>query len=119
MWLNAFSPKGGISETISPQTIMMGMRFDFKKHCQLPFGTYVQAHEEPLPSNTQQARMVGAICLGPTGNLQGSYKFLNLQMGKQIICHKWTPLPMPQEVIDHVNALGKADGQPDLLTFFD
>ena len=26
---------------------------------------------------------------------------------------------MPQEVINCVNALGKADGQPDLLTFFD
>jgi hypothetical protein len=26
---------------------------------------------------------------------------------------------MPQEVIDHVNQLGKADAQPELLTFYD
>ena len=26
---------------------------------------------------------------------------------------------MPQEVIDQINELGKADGQPDLLTFYD
>jgi hypothetical protein len=27
--------------------------------------------------------------------------------------------PMPQEVIDRVNELGKANGQPELLTFYD
>ena len=28
-------------------------------------------------------------------------------------------LPMPQEVIDRVNKLGEAEGQPSLLTFYD
>ena len=54
MWLNAFPPKGGISTSVSPQTIMTCMHFDYKKHCQLPFSTYVQAHEEPTLSNMQQ-----------------------------------------------------------------
>ena len=36
-----------------------------------------------------------------------------------ILCHIFTPLPMSQEVIDHVNRLGALDKQPELLTFFD
>ena len=119
LWINAFPPKGGVSTTLSPRNIMTGIQFDYNKHCQLPFGSYVQAHEEPNPTNTQAARTVGAICLGPTGNIQGSYKFLNLRTGKRITRRRWTPLPMPQEVIDRVNQLGKADAQPELLTFYD
>ena len=37
-----------------------------------------------------------------------------------MILHRdFTPLPMPQEVIDCVNRLGALDKQPELLTFFD
>ena len=46
-------------------------------------------------------------------------KFLNLQTSKMILHHEFTPLPMPQEVIDHVNRLRALDKQPELLTFFD
>jgi hypothetical protein len=37
--------------------------FDYNKHCQLQFGSYVPSHESLAPTNT--ARTVGAICLGP------------------------------------------------------
>ena len=119
MWINAFPPKGGVSENISPRGIMTGIQFDYGKHCRLPFGSYVQAHEEPNPTNTQAARTVGAICLGPTGNMQGSYKFMNLRTGRHITRRNWTGLPMPKEVIDRVDQLGRSEGQPELLTFFD
>jgi hypothetical protein len=119
LWINAFPPKGGVSNDISPRNIMTGIQFDYNKHCQLPFGAYVQAHQEPSPTNTQAARTVGAICLGPTGNIQGSYKFLNLRTARLITRRRWTTLPMPQEVIDRVNQLGKAEGQPELLNFYD
>ena len=76
-------PKGGVS-TISPRTLITGVKFDYTKHCKLPFGAYAQVHEEPLPSNSQVARTVGANCLGPTGNQQGGYKFFNLRTGKRI-----------------------------------
>ncbi len=117
LWINAFPPKGNVSQHLSPHNILTGIQFDYKKHCQLPFGSYVQAHQEPSPSNTQAACTVGAICLGPTGNIQGAYKFLNLRTGKRITHRCWTALPMPQEVIDRVNQLGKADAKPELLTF--
>ena len=119
LWLNVFPPKGGVSDTISPRLILTGIPFDYNKHCKYVFGTYGQVHEEPTPSNTQVGCTVGAICLGPKGNLQGSYKFMNLRTGKKITRWKFTPLPMPQEVIDRVNELGKAEKQPQLLVFYD
>jgi hypothetical protein len=118
LWINAVPPKGSVSSTLSPQNIMTGIQFDYQKHCGLQFGSYLLAHQEPSPTNTQAAQTVGAICLGPTGNIHGSYKFLNLRTGKHITHRRWTQLPMPQEVIDRVNQLGKADRQPELLTFY-
>ena len=72
---------------------------------------------EPKPSNSQASRTVGAICLGPTGNQQGGYKFYNLRTGKRITRRKWKALPMPHDVIAHVNNIGQSQGQPSLLTF--
>jgi hypothetical protein len=119
LWINAFPPKGGVSFTLSPRNIMTGVAFDYNKHFQLPFGSYVQVHKDNNPTSSMAARTLGAICLGPTGNIQGSYKFLNLRTGKRITRRRWNSLPMPQQVIDRVNELGKADGLPELLTFYD
>jgi hypothetical protein len=102
--INTFPPKDGISSNLSPHNLMTGITFNYNKYCQLQFGSYVQAHEETDPSPSMQAHTVGAICLGPTGNIQGSYKFLNLGSGKRITRRKWTPLPMSQEVMDRVIA---------------
>jgi hypothetical protein len=82
---------------------MTGITFDYNKHCQLQFGSYVQNHEE-LATNTMAARTVGAICLGPLLS-RVSYKFLNLRTGKRLTRRRWTSLPMPK-VIDRVNQLG-------------
>jgi hypothetical protein len=114
LWINAFPPKGGVSSTLSPRQIMTGVQFDFNKHCTVPFGAYVQASTNMNTTNTPAARTVGAICLGPTGNQQGSFKFMTLRTEKKFSPHKWKVLPMPQEVIDRVNAMGKSDGKPEL-----
>jgi hypothetical protein len=52
LWLNDFPPSSGISQTYSPRTIMTGTTLDYKTHCRLPFGAYVETHEENKPSNT-------------------------------------------------------------------
>ena len=113
-----FPAKGGISNVI-PRTLMTGIKLDCSKHCRLPFRSYVQVHDEPSPKNSPTARTVGAITLGPAGNLQGGYKFLNLWSGKKITRQNWTHWPMPSEVIERVNKIGFAQGQPKLLTFQD
>ena len=60
---------------------------------------------------------MGAICLGPTGNQQGGHWILSLTSGVRIICHRWTSLPAPREVIHQVNSMGKHQGMPSTLTF--
>jgi hypothetical protein len=115
--LNHFPPKGGISDSISPKTIMTGETLDYKKHLNLQLGAYYQVHEDDTPRNSQAARSQGAICLAPSGNLQGGYRFLNLTTGKRITRRTWDIVPMPQTVIDRVNLLGK--DQPELFIFTD
>jgi hypothetical protein len=46
----------------------------------------------------------GAIALGPVGNVQGGYRFLNLTTWKPIDRKAWTALPMPEYAVEMVNA---------------
>jgi hypothetical protein len=51
--LNHFPAKGGISENISPKTIMTGETLHYKKHLSLQIGEYCQVHEEDTPRNSR------------------------------------------------------------------
>ena len=46
LWINAFLPKGGISASIRPCTLLKGVKFDYNCHFKLAFGAYAQVHEE-------------------------------------------------------------------------
>jgi hypothetical protein len=83
--LNFFPTKGGVSDTLSPKTIISGETLYFKKHLSLQIGQYCQGLEEDTPRNRQVARTKGAISLGPSGNLQGGFKFMALNSGKKIL----------------------------------
>jgi hypothetical protein len=111
-----FPTKGGISDTLSPMTIMSGETLDYKKHLSLQVGQYCQVHEEDTPRNSQSPRTKGAILLGPSGNLQGGYKFLALNTGKKITLRSWDVIPMPDRVIAHVNALGIDESKQLIFT---
>jgi hypothetical protein len=115
--LNFFPTKGGISDTLSPKTIMSGETLDYKKHLRLQIGQYCQVHEEDTPRNSQIPRTKGAISLGSSGNLQGGFKFMALTSGKKIIRRSWDTIPMPDTVIARVNELGS--DQPEQLIFTD
>jgi hypothetical protein len=92
--LNFFPTKGGVSDTLSPKTIMSGETLDFKKHLSLNIGQYCQVHEEDTPRNSQVARTKGAISLGPSGNLQGGFKFMALNCGNKIVRRSWDVIPI-------------------------
>ena len=53
LWINAFPPKGGVSASISPRTLLTGVKYDYNCHCKLVFGAYAQVHKEDLPTNIQ------------------------------------------------------------------
>ena len=62
---------------------------------------------------------VDAICLGPTGNSQGTYKFMNIATGLRIYRRKWTEVPAPDWVIKRVNDMGKKNKMDRKLIFKD
>jgi hypothetical protein len=115
--LNFFPNKGGVSDTLSPKTIIAGETLDFKKHMSLQIGHYCQVHKEEIPGNSQITLTKGAISLGPSGNIQGGFKFMALNSSKKIVRHSWNVIPMPDIVIARVNAL--CSDQPHHMTFTD
>jgi hypothetical protein len=96
--LNFFPTKGGVYDTLSPNTIVSVETLDYKKHLSLQLGQYYQ--EEDNPHNSQIARTNGVISLGPSGNIQGGFKFMALNSGKKIVRRSWDVIPMPDLVID-------------------
>jgi hypothetical protein len=64
-WLNMFPLQDGISKTHSLRSIIVGLNIDYRHHCQLEFGNYVQMHEEHTSS--MATRTNGAIALRPAG----------------------------------------------------
>ena len=81
MFLNAFPPKSVLSNIYSPCTIITGKSLDWKKICKLHFGAYAQVHEDRNVTNALEERTQVAICLGPTGNLQGTYNSFSPRSG--------------------------------------
>ncbi|MGC9213443.1 MAG: hypothetical protein ACP5F2_08285 [Athalassotoga sp.] len=59
--LNLFPAKGGVSSYLSPHVILGGRNIDYNKHCQVPFGAYVQAVQENNPKNTNAPPTIDAI----------------------------------------------------------
>ena len=116
-WLNLFPPKDGLSKTLSPRGLVTGFVVTYKRHCQLPFGTYVQTHEQH--DNSMQPRTAGAIALRPSGNAQGGHRFLCLSTGRVVTRQHWTVLPMPDLVIAQVHRLARRAKMPAGLTFVD
>ena len=116
-WLNMFPQKGGISQTMSPRTLLTGLTMNYNRHCRLEFGEYVQTHEEH--DNLLNPRTIGALALRPTGNVQGGYFFFSLTTGKVINRMRWTTIPMPKEVVDRVKRMACQEHTGTTLLFED
>ena len=75
---------------------------DFKKHCKLDSGEYVEVHDEPSPTNGMRSRTRSCITLVPTGNLQDTYKFMDINTGAKLKKLSWTCITMPCAVIGKI-----------------
>ena len=117
MWMNSFSVKLGISEKWSPREIVSRHKLDAKMHCKVPFEAYCEIHVYPYITNMMEPRTKWGICLGPTGNMQGSYKFLSLSTGKKVTRRKFTEMPMTDSVIKMIDSLGKKKRCKNGLSF--
>ena len=79
----------------------------FNKHCRGDFCEYIQAHKDPDVTNDTKERTYDALYLGPTGNLQGTFKAFDLKTGRVKKNRNFTRVPMPDLVAKLVNNWGK------------
>ncbi len=94
-------------------------KLDAKLHCRSAFGSYCEVHVDPDITNTLDPRTKWAICMGPTENLQGSYKFLSLATGKKVTRRKFAEMPIRESVIKQVEAMAVKDGAVIGINFKD
>ncbi len=102
LWLNSFPVKSGVSEKWSPREQISCHWLDAKLHCKTPLGAYCEMHTDPDITNTMESRTKWGICMGPTGKLQRSYKFMSLTTGKKIARCKFTEMPMTEAVMKQI-----------------
>ena len=56
-------------------------------------------------------RTGGDICLGPSTNFQGRYKFLSLRSGRKITRHQFYAVPMPTKFSDRLHAMADKESK--------
>ena len=103
--MNALPPSPSVGGKLIPRQIVTGLTIDYTNHFRIQFGEYPQVHE--YHDNNMQERTTGAIALRPTGNAQGAYFFMSLTNGQRMNLQSFTPLPLPQDVINGVNSLAR------------
>ena len=113
--LNFFPPQGGISTYYSPRMIMHQQSLDYSKHCSIAFGSYVQAHTEPDPKNTQYPRTLDCIYLRYVDNDQSGHHLLDLRTGRTIKRRTVTVIPITSNVIDLVHQMATNNNMADGL----
>lgn len=96
LWLHALTARVGVSAHMSPRELVTGKIIYVNKHCVVPFGAYVQKHEQHDNSNS---RTIGALALRSTGNAQGGHYFYSLMTGQRIVRNHWTVVTMTADVI--------------------
>ena len=94
---------------MSPKEKLTGKKLDYNADFKLQFGDYCQANEEDTMKNSMKSRTFPAICLGPVGNIQSSYYFLNINSWQVVKRRQWVKLPIPNEVIERINTKAKAE----------
>ena len=84
---------------------MTGKALDWRKMCKLHFRAYAQVNVDRNVPNTLEERTQGAMCLGPTGNLQGTYNLCLLRPGKEITRGQFTEVHTPTIVMKRLAAM--------------
>jgi hypothetical protein len=112
------------SDRASPRELFTQMKLDFKRDLRVAFGDYVFAPTEPSVKNSMESRASGCIALYPTGNRTGAVKFYSLANDSIVSRTQWKCVPMPREVILHLNSMAhlskyKVSKDPILRMGFD
>jgi len=95
--------------------ILHQQNINFDKHCKYVFGEYVQAHDEPTHSNTNEACSLDCIYLRPVSSSQGGHELWHLTTNSVLDCRCITSIPITQVVINMVHVLAESDKMPPRL----
>jgi hypothetical protein len=95
------------SHLASPFSQATGVQLNEHIHLRASFGEYLQA-THTATDNSADARTVGCIALR-TVDQKGGVAMMNLRTGENIVRHKFTRLPMPDEVIEICNSMALRD----------
>ena len=97
--LNIIPWRYGVSNELSPETIMTGSPPPDYNKLKIGFSSYAQVFNAISPFTTPRSRTHGAIALGATENAGGAFYFLSLASGEILSHHKWTVCPIQEAVI--------------------
>ena len=82
--LNQFPARDGISDTLSPLSIVTGVSSPDFNNMKIEFEQYAQVFLDDDITNTTAPRAVGAIAMSATPYENEFYKFMNLNTGKEL-----------------------------------
>ena len=80
---------------------------DSEQDWKVLFGSYVQASNDAIITNTIKLRTHGCVAPGTSGNWQGSTKCFDVETGKVVTRRVVKQVPHPDRVIKRVNEWGK------------
>ena len=113
--LNFFPAKHGVSEFYSPRMILHQRNLNYAKHCKFTFGSFVEASNEPNPTNTNDPHTLDCIYLRYNENDQGGHQCLHLATNRIVTRPKVTAVPITSAVIQQVKTIAAAEGMPEGL----
>ena len=97
--------------------LFLGRPYDRILDAKAAFMEYVLARNsiDPKDSNTERARVVGCLQLGPTGQMAGGNVLYNLTTETTIVRSQFTSSPIPDSVIKQLKAFAEidAENEPD------
>jgi hypothetical protein len=108
--LNLFPAKGGILPYYSPRTIPGLPVLDYEKHYAVPFGAYVQANHETNQTNSNAARTLDTLYLGPAINMQGGHELYDLNLNRVITRARVTLILVKDVVIKAIEQIAQDQG---------
>ena len=89
---------------VSPRVKFTGRKPDFKKELGLGYGDYVECYiPESTGKKTDQPRTEPCIALCPTGNANGSWRFMSLKTKRRVRRSNWQKMVTTDLVINFMN----------------
>ena len=111
--INSFRRKSGVHPVMSPNQILFGKKFNTPL-CKI--GELVMVYDVTADNKTTIPRAFYALYIGPnnSGTCNQVFKLSTMRIVTSLKCKS---IPMPDNIIEVVNDLGRQDGMPSGIEF--